>query len=654
MKKIVLYPAAALFAGILVYLSIVVFIGGRVELAVSRIRADMIQSDRLIVHRFEYERGLGRGVLTYDLEWSPAFDGVAGDLLAEISAVTGELRAVGSLDVTHGPWVGNGMGFAAAGTTLEFPMGDEARQRLPQYPGSAPAATAYASVGFGGIVSLRLETLAYDGRLVMGEESISLTTAEVGADFLLSGENGVVSFRIGRIALSDGATEFLIDGMALSFEASDDVSKLAVSFDLDELLFSDADSKTKLDLQSVAGYGSFMSFLPGIWLGDNDYTIERVSLAVGDTAVEALNTVVSGGIDEETEGLLAAYSLLNISELKIAEASVNGIELGIAYENINAKVLTDFLNLNKEFAVGSGDVDELLSALLPMFNALSAYGPTLTVSPIAISLVESGDTRAAFSVGFSGLTSIEEAPAEELFEAMTMSGEFSITADAVRRLIEIGLTSSDDALSSQDLENAVGSSYEQLIRAIEGSGFLAISDTGISTRFEVAGGSMEINGEETEAGAELVAAALSQLGASYALAANADTSDFPAEALYENVSLLTDFTPDPYLVSIVAGGGNAASEELGVACVGNVNSKQPDVALSYTAGNRFGLYLYAEAAQDTTLIVLGPDGWHCDDDSHGDLNPGVSLERPATGDYLIWVGTYDSGVVDAELGISEY
>ena len=120
------------------------------------------------------------------------------------------------------------------------------------------------------------------------------------------------------------------------------------------------------------------------------------------------------------------------------------------------------------------------------------------------------------------------------------------------------------------------------------------------------------------------------------------------------MSLVTGFTPDPYLVSIVAGGDSAASDELGAACAGNVTSKQPDVVLNYTAGANFGLYLYAEAAEDTTLILLGPDGWYCDDDSHGDLNPGVSLERPLSGDYLIWVGTFDGGVADAELGISEY
>ena len=150
--------------------------------------------------------------------------------------------------------------------------------------------------------------------------------------------------------------------------------------------------------------------------------------------------------------MLAATSMLNISELKVAEASVNGIEFGVGYENINAEALSDFIQLSEEFDVDSVDADELLGALLSMVNALSADGPTLTVAPVAISLVESGDTSAAFSVGLSGIAAIEEATAEELFEAMTLSGEFSITADAVRKLIEIGLTSSDDTLSAQELE----------------------------------------------------------------------------------------------------------------------------------------------------------------------------------------------------------
>ena len=654
MNKPALYTAAVVVAGVLIYLGSVLIIGGQVESAISSIEADMIQSDELIVHRFEYESGFGGGVLSYDLELSPVVDGMAGDLLAEIVAVMGELRAEGTLDLTYGPWLGDGMGFAAAGTKLEFPVGDGFRQLLPQYPGTAPVATIYASVSLGGSANLRLEMLAYDGRLVMEDEPISLTVAGVSAELVFSGDDVSVDFDVGTVKLSDGATGFLVDGMALGLETSDSVSELGLSFDLGELSVSDADSETQLDVQSIAGSGRSKSFLPRIWLGENDFFIERVSLAVDETAVEALNIRVFGAIDEDADGLLAASSLLNISELIVAEVSVDGIELGVSYENINSEALSDFLQLSEEFDLASVDVDELQGTLLSMVNALTADGPTLTVSPIAISLVESGDTSAAFSVGFSGIDVIEEATAEELFEAMNLSGEFSITADAVRKLIEIGLTSSEEALSAQELESAVDSGYQQLISAIEGSRFAVSTDRGLSTRVDVSGGAMQINGEETEAGAELFVAALSRLRDTGALAADVNTSDFPAEALYDNVSLVTGFTPDPYLVSIVAGGDSAASDELGAACAGNVTSKQPDVVLNYTAGSEFGLYLYAEAAEDTTLILLGPDGWYCDDDSHGDLNPGVSLERPLSGDYLIWVGTFDGGVADAELGISEY
>ena len=654
MNKPAFCAAAALVAGVPIYLGSVIFIGGQVESAISSIEADMIQSDELIVHRFEYESGFGGGVLSYDLELSPVVDGMAGDLLAEMAAVMGELRAEGTLDLTHGPWVGDGMGFAAAGTKLEFPVGDGFRQRLPQYPGTAPAATVYASVSLGGTANLRLEIMAYDGRLVMEDESIWLTIAGVGAELALSGDDVSVGFDVGTVELSDEATGFMVDGMALGLETSDSVSELALSFDLDELSVSDADSETQLDVQSVAGSGSLKSFLPRIWLGENDFSIKRVSLAVDETAVEALNIRVSGAIDEDVDGLLAASSLLNISKLMVGEVSVDGIELGVGYENINSEALSDFIQLNEEFDVDPVNVDELLGALLSMVNALSADGLILTVSPIAISLVESGDTSAALSFGFRGIDAIEEATAEELFEAMNLSGEFSITADAVRKLIEIGLTISEDELSAQELESAVDSGYQQLISVIEGSRFVVSSGRGLSTRVEVSGGAMQINGEETEAGAELFAAALSRLGDTGALASEVNTSDFPAEALYNNVSLVTGFSPDPYLVSIVAGGDSAASVELGAACAGNVTSKQPDVVLNYTAGSNFGLYLYAEAAEDTTLILLGPDGWYCDDDSHGDLNPGVSLQRPLSGDYLIWVGTFDGGAADTELGFSEY
>ena len=76
--------------------------------------------------------------------------------------------------------------------------------------------------------------------------------------------------------------------------------------------------------------------------------------------------------------------------------------------------------------------------------------------------------------------------------------------------------------------------------------------------------------------------------------------------------------------------------------------------VTYTAGD-FDLYISATADRDATLIVNAPDGsWWCDDDSAGDLNPGLVFDNPQSGRYDIWVGTYSEGpAADATLHISE-
>ena len=69
-------------------------------------------------------------------------------------------------------------------------------------------------------------------------------------------------------------------------------------------------------------------------------------------------------------------------------------------------------------------------------------------------------------------------------------------------------------------------------------------------------------------------------------------------------------------------------------------SATPDFAFDWT-GESDALSLFVEADMDTTLLVVTPDGSvACSDDS-GDadnLNPLVTIEQPAEGRYLVWVG----------------
>lgn len=134
-------------------------------------------------------------------------------------------------------------------------------------------------------------------------------------------------------------------------------------------------------------------------------------------------------------------------------------------------------------------------------------------------------------------------------------------------------------------------------------------------------------------------------------ASAAQAQDTSLPAAYGDHSLSVGFTPDPYSISLTAGGDLAASN-VGSSCRGSI-ARAPDVQLTYSAGN-LPLIITGDASSDTTLVVNGPDGqWYCDDDSGDGTNPQLRWNSPRSGVYDIWVGTYGGGTTPARLLISE-
>lgn len=144
-------------------------------------------------------------------------------------------------------------------------------------------------------------------------------------------------------------------------------------------------------------------------------------------------------------------------------------------------------------------------------------------------------------------------------------------------------------------------------------------------------------------------AALALAGSLFALPALAQ--DFNQRPTFGTMDLTTNFQPDPRSIDVTAG-GNINSERLGNGCTGSI-ANAPDVRLNFTAG-RFPLYISVTSQADTTLVVNLPDGsWVCNDDLT-DLNPGIVLDRPASGQYDIWIGVFGGGTgIPAKLSISE-
>lgn len=130
--------------------------------------------------------------------------------------------------------------------------------------------------------------------------------------------------------------------------------------------------------------------------------------------------------------------------------------------------------------------------------------------------------------------------------------------------------------------------------------------------------------------------------------------NWEAEPLYTTLDLKSGFDNDPRTVTVEAGGDTSA-DSLGPKCQGQINWDKPDVDINYEP-NGEKLHIYVRSDVDTTLVVYTPDRkWVCGDDTtEANLNPAITFDEPAKGNYNIWIGTYKPGEAKpATLYISE-
>ncbi|WP_211227209.1 hypothetical protein [Saccharospirillum impatiens] len=138
------------------------------------------------------------------------------------------------------------------------------------------------------------------------------------------------------------------------------------------------------------------------------------------------------------------------------------------------------------------------------------------------------------------------------------------------------------------------------------------------------------------------------------LAGTTQAVDWRAKPNFGTIELNAGFRPDPYITSVSAGGAESANS-VGDNCQGFI-SNAPDMDLNYKAGSS-SLTIYVESAADTTLVIYDAAGnWHCNDDysSEAGTNPAVRWTNPPSGNYNIWIGTYESGSLqDSQLHVTE-
>lgn len=103
---------------------------------------------------------------------------------------------------------------------------------------------------------------------------------------------------------------------------------------------------------------------------------------------------------------------------------------------------------------------------------------------------------------------------------------------------------------------------------------------------------------------------------------------------YGNFEIGPGFTPDPQTGTGTTGGRRDAAQAFGGNCSGSVDTT-PDHVITVTGA--VNLKVYTTSTTDSTLVVRGPSGTFCDDDSRGELDAEINaMLRP--GRYEVYVG----------------
>ena len=136
----------------------------------------------------------------------------------------------------------------------------------------------------------------------------------------------------------------------------------------------------------------------------------------------------------------------------------------------------------------------------------------------------------------------------------------------------------------------------------------------------------------------------------------ATAQDIFGEPNSGTVVLEANCSDDPNTTEVISGGEISAGQSVST-CDGYI-SEDPDVRLNFTASgdaDAYPLYISVDSEEDTTLVINAPDGqWYCNDDGGDGNNPLVVFGPAQSGDYEIWVGSYDEGQYhEATLRISE-
>jgi len=153
----------------------------------------------------------------------------------------------------------------------------------------------------------------------------------------------------------------------------------------------------------------------------------------------------------------------------------------------------------------------------------------------------------------------------------------------------------------------------------------------------------------------IIAAAFAVFGSAGGAAACPDFNIRANEAYQASGAQLRS----PKAFNVVAGGENliwnCPSIRPGTDQGAGYFTSQPDFSFELSGMGGLRLVISAISECDSALLInTASAGWYYDDDDNGNLDPKITLTRPANGRIDVWMGTFDGEYCNARLQLETF
>ncbi len=464
-------------AVIVIWFAATVVAGVLIDREMEGFKRELAANEDIHVNLFEYERGVFNGTLHYDLEYRIREGHSLSDVMAELTGETEpRLSIKGSMGVKHGPYVGGGEGFAFAMTKSEYPLPEEIRQYLPQYPETLPVIEAVTTMGFGGRVVSRFTGADYAGSVkgpgIDPEKNISM----------------VLQNWAGTLRFTSKLDHFDMAAHAGTLSVAFEEAGTSYEYGLKDIHL-DMDSTRRTDL---------------LWTGDARLIVGESELN-GNGVHVRINDFVTHHSSRFREDVFDNSLIIATGSIHVDDIVIKGLKLYMSVNNVDVEAYETFVRiLDRDLRDPQryATVEEI-EAGAEAVKRFFAAGPSISIDALNFHIVDENDVAGHLKLFYPPSSPVNIHSPESMLPHIDMAAGITASTKALKELTWIYAafeSKKQEArygtpLSDEKIDELARKSHLQMMIAFYFMPFFRVSEEVVESRLEIRDGVVFANGQ---------------------------------------------------------------------------------------------------------------------------------------------------------------